>query len=399
MTATPLIKILKKLLLHTGGRARVRIALLALCTGTTLFLLSVLTWWNFGMLLNGDAQESKTSTTYILIAKQITEQNMSAGAANSFTEQETESIKTAPQVTDVGEIIPARFPVYAMIGGRFAMSTDLPLECVPDRFIDNLPDDWAWQPGNSNLPVILSSQFLDIYNYVFAPGQGLPQLSRSSVKSIALKLQVGGTSGQSYSAHVSGFSDYVGSVLVPESFITFGNMKYAAGAAISRPSQLILKVKDPSDNRFTDYLQQHGYTTNPQNLRWSKMRSVVAAVTGTTGILALLLMGISALVFVLFIELTITRAQSALGLLQQLGYSPQYLSRFLSKHFLPAVSGAMFCSMIMCVVVQAVISYLAKGAGLVLPIVPGLAIWMAFGLATASLCVIVLRSISKSVKA
>lgn len=398
MTDTSHKKILKKLLLHTGGKTRVRIALLALCTGTTLLLLSVLVWWNFGMLLSGDAQDTKTSTTYVVIAKQITEQNMSAGAANSFTEQETAAIATAPQVTDVGEIIPARFPVYAMIGGRFAMNTDLPLESVPDRFIDNLPDDWAWQPGNRNLPVILSTQFLDIYNYVFAPGQGLPQLSRSSVKSIALKLQVGGPSGHSYSAHVSGFSDYVGSVLVPESFIAFGNMKYADGAATSRPSQLILKVKDPSDNRFTDYLQQHSYTANPQNLRWSKMRSIVTTVSSATGILALLLMGISTLVFVLFIELTVTRAHASLVLLQQLGYSPQYLKRFLSKQFLPTAAGAMLCSMIICVLIQAVISHLAKGAGLVLPIVPGLPVWMAFGVATASLFLIVLRAISKSVK-
>ncbi len=389
--------ILKKLLLRTQGKTRLRVALAVLCVGTTLLLVSVLAWWNFTLLLRGDEGGTGVST-YVVIGKEITDRNMAASAGNTFSAKEVTALLSAPQVQDVGEITPARFPVYATMGGQLAMATDLPLESVPDRFIDNLPADWNWQPGNSDLPVILSTQFLDVYNYVFAPGQGLPQLSRASVKSIALKLQAGGQRGLAFSAHVSGFSDRIGSVLAPQSFIEYGNKTFGTQGESTSPSQLVLKVKDPSDTKFTDYLQQHGYAANPQNLRWSKMRAIVEAVTGATGILALLLIGISSLVFVLFIELTVSRAQGSLVLLGQLGYSPRYLRGFMTKHFLPMVCIAMVVALLICLGIQFVISTKATVGGLSLPSMPGWPVGLAFVVCMSLLLVLVMRSVRKAMK-
>ncbi len=278
------------------------------------------------------------------------------------------------------------------------MATDLPLESVPDRFLDEIPADWSWQPGDRNLPIILSSQFFDIYNYVFAPGQGLPQLSRTSVRSIGIKLQVGEESGQTLSAHVSGFSDRIGSVLAPQSFIDYGNKTYSGAAGTRRPSQLILKVNDPSDTKFTDYLLQHGYTANPQELRWSRMRAIVEVVAGATGILALLLIGISTLVFVMFIELTVTRAHSSLVLLRELGYSTKYLRAFMSRYFIPTVTVAMLLSLACCVIIQYMIAIVAGRQGLMLPSVPGWPVWAVFGTCFILLYLLISRSLRNALK-
>ncbi len=386
-----------RLLLQGQGKGKLRAALVVLCVGTGLLLLSVLAWWNFGLLLSGEDASGNGNSTYMVIGKQITEQTMGNAAANTFSENETKELLRVPQVLDAGEVTPALFPVYAVIGGRLAMSTELPLECVPDRFLEELPDDWNWQPGNRDLPVILSSRFLDIYNYVFAPGQGLPQLSRQSVRSVGLKLQAGGAGGASFAAHVSGFSDRIGSVLVPASFIAYGNSHYAAPGMVRRPSQLILKVKDPSDGRFTDYLQQHGYVTEPQQLRWSRMRAVVEVVTGATGILALVLMVISALVFVLFIELTITRASKSIVLLQQLGYDARTLRRFMGRHFLPMIAVSMIIALLLCVVVQYEVAAKALQNGLLLPSLPGWPVLAAFGICLVMLALFVTATVAKAV--
>jgi hypothetical protein len=275
------------------------------------------------------------------------------------------------------------------------------LESIENKFIDKMPEDWKWEPGSRSLPIIVSSQFLDIYNYVFAPSQGLPQLSESSVRSIALNLKVGeGDKAEVFSAHVVGFSDRIGSVLAPQSFIDYGNKMYGkpGNATPSGPSQLILKTKDPSDTKFADYLQRHDYATNSQNLRWSKIRAIVEVVTSATGILALLLMGIGTLVFILFIELTIAHAQHSLTLLLQVGYSPHYLSRFMIKRFLPLVFGTVLFSMIITIVAQAVTSTIVKSQGLVLPSVPGWPVWAALVVSTGILAVLVTQSISGAIK-
>jgi hypothetical protein len=390
--------LLGKLLLQPGGKLRLTVAISTLVAGTTLLLLSVLVWWNFGVLLSGDAQKGNTTKNYVVIGKLVTDYNMANVAGNTFSPQEVQDMHRAPQVQDVGEVIPARFAVYAVIGGRLAMATDLPLESVPDRFLEEVPEDWTWEPGKRQLPVILSSQFLDVYNYVFAPSQGLPQLSRTSVKAVGLKLQVGGEQGTTLSAHVAGFSEYLGSVLAPPAFIAYGNKTYGQGAASEQPSRLVLKVADPSDTRFAAYLEQHGYTANPQNLRWSKMRAIVEVVTTATGVLALLLMGMSTLVFVLFIQLSITRAQQSLVLLGQLGYSPKHIYRFVAGRYLPLIVGAMAAAMLLCCAIQVVAAQVASHSQLTLPKLPGLPVWGAFGISTLVLLLLVSRSVKRAIR-
>ena len=319
--------------------------------------------------------------------------------ATVFQQADIDSLKQAPQVQEVGVISSNHFPVYAMMGGKLPLATDLPLESVPDNFLDKMPEEWKWEPGSRNLPIIVSSQFLDIYNYVFAPSQGLPQLSETSVKSIALNLKVGeGDHSEVFLAHVVGFSDRIGSVLAPQSFIDYGNKTYGKPGAATAPSQLILKAKDPSDTKFADYLQRRDYATNSQNLRWSKIRAIVEVVTSATGILALLLMGIGTLVFILFIELTIAHAQHSLTLLLQIGYSPHYLSKFMISRFLPMVFGTVIVSMVITIIAQATASVIVKSQGLVLPIMPGWPVWAALAVSTAILATLVTRSISGAIK-
>ncbi len=390
---------LKKLLLRTSHKSRLWAALAALFIGTTLLLLSVMIWWNFSELLYGKSQNDTLGSTFMIIGKKVTEQNMGVANATVFSQNEIDSLKLAPQVQDVGLISSNHFPIYATLGGRLAFATDMVLEAVPDKFLDKMPAEWAWEPGSRNLPIIVSSQFLDIYNYVFAPSQGLPQLSQASVKNIALTMKVGsGENTEVFIARVVGFSDRIGSVLAPQSFIDYGNKKFSKPGDKQSTSQIMLKAKDPSDVQFGKYLDKHDYTTNSQNMRWSKIRAIVEVVTSATGILALLLMGIGTLVFILFIELTIARAQHSLTLLLQIGYGPRYLSRFMIGRFLPMVLGTVIAAMIVTILGQAAASVLVQKQSLILPLVPGWPVWAALAVSTGILVMLVSRSISGAIK-
>jgi hypothetical protein len=393
------IELLKKLLLNNkGGSGRLWSALLALCIGTTLLLLSVMIWWNFNEMLSGKHDNDSLGSSFLTISKKITNENMGHSQTTLFTPTEVEQMRKAPQVQDAEGLIPNRFPVYAMMSSTLNFATEMFLEAVPDRFMDNKPADWNWTPGTPQVPIIISNDFLNLYNYGFALSQGLPQLSPSSIQSIAFDLKVGPEgNSQVYKAHVVGFSDRISSVLVPQSFIDHCNQTYAPGAATA-PSRLIVKVKDPSDDAFIKYLQEHNYTTNAEQLRWNKLRSIVEVVTSATGLLAVLLMGIGCLVFILFIELTIARAQQSLTLLLQIGYSPKYLSGFMIKRFLPLLSGTLIVSMIIAIVVQLVAANKAKNINLNLPQLPGAPVWIAFGISIVFLLVLVRRAIRRAIK-
>lgn len=377
-----------------SGNARKALALAALGVGALLLLLSILAWWDFSLLLRGGGQSNNDA--YVLIGRQVTEQNMAAAADKGFSAAAVAALKAQPQVLDAGEVVPAMFPVYATIGGNLALATELPLEAVPDRFIDSLPANWGWQPGSATVPIILSSQFLDIYNYVFAPGQGLPQLSRQSVKAIGLRLQAGGGHGSTYTAYVAGFSDRIGSVLVPQSFIAYGNKLFAGGEAL--PARLVLRVRDPSDPGFVNFLASHGYTTNPQGLQWSRLRTVVAGVATASGLVALLILLVSTMVYVLYIELTVVNARTSLQLLHQLGYSMRSLRVYVSRRMLPQQLLVLLAAAALCSGIQFIVSSVAAQHNIVLSPLPGWPVWVIFLLCSSILPMVTVVAIRRVVK-
>lgn len=365
--------IINKLL---GGRGRTSAvaATAVLFAGMTLLLLSVLVWWNFSLLLADERHENHAS--FLVVGKNITEQNM--GSDNTFGPGELAEIRQVAGVIDAEAVTPALFPAYATLGGAVNMATDLPLESVPDRFLDTLPPGWGWRPGQRELPLLVSSGFFDIYNYVFAPGQGLPQVSQKSATMLTLKLQVGGAAGSAYSAHVVGFTQRFGSVLVPQSFIEYSNRMYVPAIA-ARPSQIVIHVADPAEEKLNLFLRQKGYTISTQNLRWARLRQIVSVVTATSGIIALLLTGISSLVFSLFIQLTLARAQQSLILLRQIGYSAVSLRRVIYRRIFPLTAVAFAVAMAVALLVQSFAKSAAKEHQLHLPALPGWPVWAVAG--------------------
>lgn len=387
--------LLQKLLLrHNRRNSRLWLSLLAVCTGTTLLLLSVMIWWNFKELLEGKRDNDSLGSTFLTVSKRVTDEKMGRPEITLFTLPEIDDIRHAPQVQDIGALQSNRFPVFAVMSASVGFSTEMFLEAVPQRFMDNMPEDWQWQPGDMQVPIIVSTEFLNLYNYGFALSQGLPQLSESSIQSISFDLKIGAT--ETYKAHVVGFSDRISSVLVPESFIQYGNNTYAPGA-ITAPSRLIVKSKDPSDAAFVNYLQQHDYTTNNEMLRWNKLRSAIQAVTSATGLLAVLLMGIGTLVFILFIELTIARAQASLKLLLEIGYSPRYLGRYMTARFMPLICSALAISLVLAVAFQYIASVRLQDLKLAIAPIPGWPVWAAFGISGAILLSFVVVSIRRAI--
>lgn len=390
--------LLKKLLLRNNRRnSRLWFSLVALCTGTTLLLLSVMIWWNFHELLEGKRDNDSLGSTFLTIGKKVTNENMGHPETTLFTQADIQALQQAPQVQDVGVLVSNRFPVFAVMNSM-GFSTEMFLEAAPDRFMDKQPAEWKWQEGDREIPLIVSADFLNLYNYGFALSQGLPQLSESSIQSVAFDLRVGtGAATEMYKAHVVGFSDRISSILVPESFIQYGNSHFAPGVAIA-PSRLIVKAKDPSQQAFVDYLQAHDYTTNAEQLRWNKLRSIVEVFTSATGLLAVLLMGIGTLVFILFIELTIARAQASLKLLLEIGYSPRYLGRFMTGRFMPLVALALLLSLVAAIAVQFIAAQQAQSLKLTLSLFPGWPVWVAFAISAGVLLLFVIRAIGRAIK-
>jgi hypothetical protein len=251
-------KIILKLLRPGSGRAKMYGSWLALCLGILLLFLAVLAWINFSETLSGKEKKDSMSE-YLVVGKEITDQRAGRNKTeNLFSLDEQSEVRTAPGVQDAGALTANKYPVSANIGGSLGFYTELFLESVEDHFLDVKPEDWHWQPGQNYLPVILSNDFLNMYNYGFALSQGYPQLSQKSIKNLPFEINIAG-GRQRYRAQIVGFTDRISSMLVPQRFMEQMNNDFAQSNS-SLPSRLILKVKDPSDKAFIDFLKEKSYT-------------------------------------------------------------------------------------------------------------------------------------------
>ena len=391
-------KLLRKLLIRGGANSRLWTAWISLSTGTVLLLLAVMIWWNFQQLLWGGGKTDTLGSTFLTISKKVTDENMGKPEKTIFDLSEIRALQSLNGVQDVGVLTSNRFPAYITLRSTLGFSSEIFLESVPDAFIDKKPDGWYWAAGSREVPIILSKEFLNLYNYGFAISQGLPQLSESSIQSLSFDLVLGGSNRrETFSARVAGFSDRITSVLVPQGFMDFANQTYGKTVAPG-PSRLIVSISDPSNKQFTEYLEKNNYNTNSEQLKWNRLRSIVEAIAIATGLLALLLMGISILGFVLFIELTIARAQQSLTLLAQIGYHPSVLKRFMLSRFLPIMLAAIALAFVVAAIAQWVTSELALRMKLELSAIIGYPVLLAALLSGGLLVLLVRNAISRALR-
>ncbi|HVX51053.1 MAG TPA: FtsX-like permease family protein, partial [Chitinophagaceae bacterium] len=235
-----------------------------------------------------------------------------------------------------GLLTQSRFKVSAQsASNRIPFYTDFFFESVPDEFIDVHSADWKWDDKSTYIPMIVPNMFLTLYNFGFAPSQGLPQLSPELVKSLIIRINISGPKGTvTYNGKVVGFSDRISSVLVPQPFMDWANANfgYAQG---EKPSRIIIKTKDPGDPLLVDYLKNHGLTTDADKTRFSKIRQVVNIVVSFSWVTGAVMLLFALLVFALFIQLTIASAKNEIQLLITLGAGPKQLRKFLMKQFFP----------------------------------------------------------------
>src|SRR6476619_3899211 len=183
--------------------------------GVLLLLVSMQMFINIQLLLKENSPR-KNGYDFLSISKTITNENM--GSDNTFNDSDLTRLKRQPGIESISPLIANQFRVKASAGTIIPFSTDLFLESIDNDFIDTVPPSFTWQPGQSTVPIIFSSDFLEMYN-VFAPAQGLPQLSDKTISSINIIIECYGPGGvETFKGNIVALSDRINSVLVPKSF-------------------------------------------------------------------------------------------------------------------------------------------------------------------------------------
>jgi hypothetical protein len=275
------------------------------------------------------SSEQAIGSQFMVINKQVSVLNSLKIGKSTFTKSEVNELKSLPSVKKVGEFTANQFEAVASMSipngdDNSMMRTELFLESVGDDFLDVKPDDWKWKEGDEMIPMILPTDFINLYNFNFAPGRGLPQLSKSTIQLAVFDIDIRGAKGSShYQGKIAGFSNRITSVLVPKNFMDYANSHFGNLKASPESYRIIVEVKQNELPSIQKHLENEGYETNQELLRNGKFGSLLQGILGVVAVLGILVMFVSVSAFLLYVQLAITRSKYETETLLRQGY-PHY---------------------------------------------------------------------------
>lgn len=267
--------------------------------------------------------DSFIRSDFLVINKKVTARN-TWGGASSFTAEERADLNAQPWVRKTAPFTAANYRVRASIdqGGR-GMATSMFFEAIPDDFVDVPPATWQWKEGDTEIPLIISKDYLTLYNFGFASAAGLPQMSEGLMSGIPLSITLSDRAGNrvmSFNGRVAGYSNRLNTILVPQNFIDWSNALLAPGQEPD-PSRMIVQVNSPGDVAISRYMADHNYEIagDKSSSSASFLLKVVVGIVLGIGIVITIL---SLFILMLSISLIMEKNRDKLHSLLMLGYRP-----------------------------------------------------------------------------
>lgn len=276
-----------------------------------------------------DDEESFIKKDYLIITRAVSTAGTLLGANNEFSQAAIDDIQAQPWCRKVGKFSSNDYSLYATIGvgGGNSMGTMLFFESIPTEFIDVADSDWKFDPSKPEIPVIMSRDYLSLYNFGFAASQGLPQVSEGIISKVPLEFTLRGNGhNDNLKGHIVGFSNRLNTIVVPQDFMKWSNERYGSGLD-RNPSRLIVEVNSPGDVKMQTYLEEHGYQVAGEKMQQGKAQYFLTLVVSIVIVVGIIISLLAFFVLMLSIYLLLQKNTKKLQDMLLLGYSPTEVAR------------------------------------------------------------------------
>lgn len=333
--------------------------------------------------------EGLLSSRYVVISKPVSLSSALTGAAPSFSPAEIDEIAAQPWAGSVAPFRAADFSVNAGVemDGR-GMHTALFLESVPDEVLDINPSDWAFDPSHPEVPIIISKDYLSLYNFGFAASGRMPMVSESMLSAIPLDITLSGRGDRlTLPGHIVGYSSRLNTVAVPEAFMDWAHARFGSGSAPA-PSRLVVQVADPAEPSVSAFFSDRDYQVAGDDGDIGRaayfLRLLTSVIVAVGAVITVLALGI----LVLSLFLLVQKNRRAIAGLFLLGYSPSEVARCYCRVVL-AVNAAVLA---VALAVLLLVAPLWRSALVSIGIVPS-SLWPAICIGIALMALITLFNI------
>ncbi|MBD8082869.1 FtsX-like permease family protein [Chryseobacterium caseinilyticum] len=280
--------------------------------------------------------KSSDSNYWLTFSKKLTPDNIGRKELLGFNENEVAKIKNWSEVKNIYPFSANEFKASANGGDFIPFYTDLYFESVDLKAIDVPLKEEEFQVNGDEIPIIISREYLNLYNYGFAINQGLPQISEDFAKKIEVNINITiNKENKTYRGKMVGLSDRIHSVLIPKKFLDSLNAaaKLELGSQPKIYNRVLVQVKDSGDEGLVSKMKENGYESNQESLRSAKIKSKLFLVLKVIAVLGIFIFALCLYIIVSFIKIQFLEKQEEVSIKNSLGYSPKKMVSDISRKF------------------------------------------------------------------
>ena len=322
---------LDKLLFKNQNKKQLIIAMIGAFMGITFLITSI----HYIIKVNDFGKGTDVfGPNTIIVQKKVTNASSLNLSKTDFSAQELVKIKKEPFIVEVQPVISNNFDVSFETSDPLVpyFRTDVFIQTVDQRFLDVKTDQWHWSEGDEFVPMIMPREFLVMLN-TFMSASGIPQISDDLAKQVKFKFKIWNGAGmERVNARIIGFTNEVSSLLVPASFMKFGNDKYSDGTE-QKITQIIISGKESEFGLVEDLLNKRGLESKNAQMIVGRLKSVVGTLFVVVLGISIIAVLASGLVLLQYMQLLMSKNAYEVRTLLRIGYSPKVIIRRFFVYF------------------------------------------------------------------
>jgi len=321
---------LKKVLFQNQDKTQLFIAVLGSVIGM-IFLISSI---HYLIRVNefGKGEEILGPNTMI-IQKKVSNSSSLKITKNDFSNEEIERFKNESFVADAQAVICNNFNVLLLTDDPLVpkFSSDVFLQTVNAKFLDVSSKNWTWKEGDTIVPIVMPRDFLVMLN-TFMSASGIPQVSEDLAKDINFKLRISNETKKDFiTARIVGFTNEIPSLLVPESFMSYANQKYAT-VKENKITNVMISSKEGEFGEMEKFLEERGLESRKSQVVIGKLKSIVSTLFVVLLVISVFTVVVSGLVLIQYMQLLIANNQYQIRTLLRLGYNPNNIVLLFTRY-------------------------------------------------------------------
>lgn len=322
---------LEKLLFRNQDKKQLLIAIIGVFMGITFLITSI----HYIIKVNefGKGTDILGPNT-IIVQKKVTNSSSLNLTKTDFSLREIEKMKKESFIQEVKPVISNNFDISFETSDPMVpyFRTDVFIQTVDQNFLDVKTDKWHWKEGDEFVPMIMPREFLVMLN-TFMSASGIPQISEDLVKEVKFKFKLwNDTAVERVNVRIIGFTNEVSSILVPASFMKFGNDKYSDGSN-QKITQIMISGKEGKFGLIEELLNKKGLESKNAQMVIGRLKSVVGTLFFVVFGISIIAVLASGLVLIQYMQLLISRNEYEVRTLLRIGYNPKEIIKSFFLYF------------------------------------------------------------------